>query len=578
MRRIMVENPLSKRDMKKARISAASMHHVEAEEASDIDESDDEPLPRPNHKRRDSGSSIGDFEDEGAPPVSVLLVGNESDAEEDAERAKLLNAVTHATATQEVIPDVAVEDQSEEEQEVIPAVAVEDQSEEEQDELESAADEVKDDESEDKNSTDTSGNEDQDLEDDKNEDMEMEEGEGATPVPSEVDDHESITQGPVEDDLEPISRDSPIDLTRDTPTDNLESITPPQHVEHVTPNEAMDVDEPTQNDGHMLAVPRAMTTPVASPVKLMPRSSGSRGFQGLLPSSPALGDFEGDIALREAIEEDDGLPGTQVPMSDDDDLPATQADVVESQSQLKPADASEGEREIEVEEPPSPVIVPKRRGRPPKNAPKAPTASQTKAKSKIVVDPEEAESLGLRRSGRTAVGRGLPSSQPIRVTRSASGSASSSQPAPSTQPEPRLTRRAARASSREPPASQPLPTRRTRASSREPSVALVSSPEKTTLPLPIAEDDEEITPRATNAPLPVSYRSHECADSKVLPADRARQTVVSNGASRLVVPRIAVVARQDSAEPAHAEELAALVVVPPAAVVPQQQQSPAVRH
>lgn len=96
MRQIMTK-PLSQRQRKQARRSAASMHNVAGEEEDVSDASSDEETPARTQARRGSDSSIGDF----AEPMLVDEVEVDADTESDdeRERAALVSAVEDATAS-----------------------------------------------------------------------------------------------------------------------------------------------------------------------------------------------------------------------------------------------------------------------------------------------------------------------------------------------------------------------------------------------------------------------------------------------------------------------------------------------
>lgn len=107
MRRVM-NKPLSSRQRQRARLSAASMHHVEEASASDIES--DEELPQHALQRRGSDSSIGDFEDE-TTKAAHSDAESESEGEDTKDaKAALLNSVADATMVVEEASDVEVEE------------------------------------------------------------------------------------------------------------------------------------------------------------------------------------------------------------------------------------------------------------------------------------------------------------------------------------------------------------------------------------------------------------------------------------------------------------------------------------
>ncbi|WOO85273.1 uncharacterized protein LOC62_06G008775 [Vanrija pseudolonga] len=101
MRQIMTQ-PLSKRQKRQARASAASMHPVEAGEAvSDNELSDDETQSRPATQRRGSDSSIGDLEDADPAGPAEPDSDTESEAEKARREAILSEVVAETTMTVE---------------------------------------------------------------------------------------------------------------------------------------------------------------------------------------------------------------------------------------------------------------------------------------------------------------------------------------------------------------------------------------------------------------------------------------------------------------------------------------------
>lgn len=101
MRQIMTK-PLTQKQRKQARRSAASMHNVAGEEEDVSDISSDEGTPTRVKGRRGSDSSIGDF----AEPMMVdeVEVETDSDSEGERERAALVNAVEDATTSTGSVP------------------------------------------------------------------------------------------------------------------------------------------------------------------------------------------------------------------------------------------------------------------------------------------------------------------------------------------------------------------------------------------------------------------------------------------------------------------------------------------
>ncbi|KAL1410651.1 hypothetical protein Q8F55_004670 [Vanrija albida] len=409
MRQIMTQ-PLSKRQKRQARASAASMHPVEAGEAvSDSEHSDDE-LQRPATQRRGSDSSIGDLED--ADPAGPAEP--ESDGESEAEKARreaiLSEVVAETTMTVEE-PDSSASSSSDSSTGAVTP----------------------------------NGN---DAAEEADSDSSSADSSVGTATPKDG------------DAVKEAARAS------SSPDSSTSAVTPDSNdaaVEEAASDDAMDVDEPAPAPA-VAALKQPESSQASSP------SSRSRKFNTLaerVGESPVMDDLPGDIALREVIIDEADDQDVPPPRSSNGPEPSssftpTQVDVPERESA--------GSTPAPTPPPPAPPVEPpKRRGRPPKN-PKPVEREPSLSPPPAEEEASETSSQPVRRSTRST--RALPASQPTpRVTRAASKEPPASQPparatraasreAAASQPTTRMTRTASRDSSQ-------LPARVTRAASRD---------------------------------------------------------------------------------------------------------------